>query len=243
MARRWWCAADEPIVWAFQVTSRTFRVEGCNEYGRPLPPEERKRRSFASSAGRAVGKAGLSAATVLGTAVFGGGDDAGVRQNETKRVDDLTILGGSPECRAVQLHNSERPPDASAIEQVWVLTPRRFAVLIPVGRPAPVEREEPGALREWGETLSGMGRILAGTEPEKFGRNAPGERIDPERMVEWLSFTGPEFADCRPVVQGNTAHCVLTLQDGSGFALNARSPEGARLMAEGVQGFVRGARG
>lgn len=243
VARRWWCGSDEPIVWAVQVGDVDFQVDGCDRYGLPLPPKQKQKQKQKRSFAGAVGKASWSVLAVAETAVFGGGEDSRVYEREVVRSPDLTVAGGDPECAALGLQNTSPPAGASVIEQVWVLTPRRFGVLIPVGRPAPMEREEPGALREWGETLSGMGRILVGTEPEKFGRNTPGERIDPERMVEWLSFTGAEFAECQPVVQGNAAHCVLTLQDGSGFALNARSPEGARLMAEGVQGFMRGARG
>lgn len=241
VARRWWCESDEPVVWAFQAESVGFRVEGCNERGWPLPADERK--SFGVSVGRAVGKAGLSAATVLGTMAFGGGDDGRMLHSDPSQRRDLTVLGASPECRSLQLQRSKEPPDAMAVDQVWVLTPRRFAVLIPVGRPDPLLREESSSWQEWGQTLSGMGRVLAGTEPERFGGNSAGERIDPERMVQWFALAPADLVDVQAVTDNAASHCVLTLPDGSGFALDARSAGDARFMAEAVQGYVRGARG
>ncbi|MFR9730149.1 hypothetical protein ACL03H_13040 [Saccharopolyspora sp. MS10] len=224
------------MVWAFQANTQGYRVEGLSKHGFPLPPRERK--SLGASVGSAVGKAGLSALAIAGMMAFGGGDGGRPPRGESPQRRDLVMLGGSPECRAVQLQESPEPPGGMAVRQVWVLTSGRMAVLIPVGRPDPMLREELSAWQEWGRTLSGAGRILSGTEPEQFGRNVPGERMDPERMVEWFSFSPGDFVGCDAVMEGRLAYCVLTLQDGSGFAFDVGSSVDARMMAEAVQGFM-----
>lgn len=232
-ARRWWCEPGEPVVWALWTRGTTFQVDGCDEYGSPKP-------GLGKRFGSAVGKAGDAVAAGVLTGIFGGGEDSGRRAAPAAK--GLTVFGAGPECRANVLSRTDPPEGFSVRDVLWVLTPDRFGVLL-ARRGEPVDTG-PGGWRQLGHGWGDVGRALVGTLPEEFGGNAPGEPLRCEQVTPWFALGRQEIADCRVVgPERRPTQCALVLQDGSGFALDARLPADAELMTESMRGYLRGARG
>lgn len=246
-ARRDWCGAGEPVLWALWQVGHVFRVKGLKESG--VVDD-----SFGMKLGRGVGRAtkgaGPAALYVLGTAVFGGGEDSG-RSGTTTREPDLTIAGDNKDCAAVQLIRTPRPEGAEFRTKLWVLTPTRLGVLVasrapaPKDAPAPVESGITGHVRQLGRGWGDVGRALAGTTPEKFGKNEPGEPLDALEVSSWLEIAPGDVADFSVVGPQKSSpqwrHCALQLADGSGFVLNGKTPADAQHMVEAMRrGWGRG---
>ncbi|MGW5647971.1 hypothetical protein ACWEV3_00840 [Saccharopolyspora sp. NPDC003752] len=237
VARQWWCQAGEPILWAVWQVGETYRVAGCDENGFPKKTTGSR---FARAAGRAVASAGDAAVTGLLTAAFGGTDDRGPRS--TKRSPDLTVVGSMPDCSAMRLIRSESPERGGTYRQLWVLTPTRLGVLVPV-----VEPKDEGAsdgIRQLSRGWGDVGRALVGRAPEEFGKNKPGEPLRGEEVLAWFELSRSDVAGCRLAgdtrYPGQVRHCALLLPDGSGFVLNANSALGARAMVDATNGGNRG---
>ncbi|QUH03615.1 hypothetical protein HUO13_24825 [Saccharopolyspora erythraea] len=236
-ARRWWCRPGEPVLWALWQVDKTYRVAGCDENGYP---DKSAGSRFARATGRAAASVGDAVAAGLLTAAFGGGEDSGA-PGGTKRSPDLTVVGSAPDCTAMRLIRSERPPACVGYELLWVLTPHRLGVLVTRKKDASGSASAAtGGIRQLGRGWGDVGRALVGKVPEKFGGNEAGEPLRGDEVASWFELARPDVVDCRPA--GDTRfpervrHCALMLADGSGFVLNARSAEGARVMVEASRG-------
>lgn len=219
-------APGEPILWASWQRRLTFHIEGHDENGRPLPKKKR------GSIGRAVAEFAMDGAL---TALFGDGDDHSGAGGSVSPPTDLFIVGPQEDCTAVHLIRRAFPPDHDVLRMLWVLTPERLAVLLPLKEDSdakPSSQGSPGGLRGF---LSG---------PEKFGDNEPGKPLPNRRVSTWWQIAVTDIVDCRPVGSRRRphSHCKLQLADGSGFVLNAKTPSDAQLMAD-IVNRQRGTRG
>ncbi|MGW0892639.1 hypothetical protein [Saccharopolyspora sp. NPDC002578] len=222
VAREWWCARDEPLLWALWQEDMAYKVKGLDASGAPT---ESMGKRFARGGGKAAAAVGNFAGDALLTMAFGSGDsgDRGGAGGNSGRRTDLTVFGGDPDCAAVRAVRSTVPAEGSPYRMLWVLTPRRLGVAVEL-------LARPGS----------AGQPGAGKEAEKFGKNISGEPIRPERVLPWLDFSAADIADCRPIGSKHPMTCAITLRDGSGFGLNARRPQGVPVMVDALQAFMRG---
>lgn len=238
-ARRWWCQPGEPILWAVWQVGETYRVAGCDEHGFL---EKSAGSRFARATGRAAASVGGAVVDGALTAVFGGGDDSGA-PGGSKRLPELTITGPGPECSAMHLIRSSPPEQGGTYRQLWVLTPARLGVLVPLAEPrSDASSEAAGSgglsdgLRQLGRGWGDVGRVLVGKKPEEFGKNEAGKPLRDQEVAAWFELARTDIIDCQLAGDARypeqVRHCALLLADGSGFVLNAKSASGARAMVE-----------
>ncbi|GAA3360777.1 hypothetical protein [Saccharopolyspora gregorii] len=227
VAREWWCAPDEPLLWALWQEDLVYRVKGLDERGAQL---ESWGKRVARGGGKAAAAVGGFAGDALLTMAFGSGDsgDRGKPGSGGGRRADLTVFGSAPECAAVRTIGSTVPAEGSPYRTLWMLTPRRLGVAVEL------------LARGGASARAGQG-VRAGQG--EFGKNAPGEPIRPERVLPWLEFGPNDIADCRPIGSKLPITCAITLRDGSGFGLNARRPGGVPVMLDALRAFTGGGGG
>lgn len=242
-ARRWWCRPDEPILWAVWQSEPGYRVKGRDERGVPKASIGTK---ISRGIGKAASEAGPAALYVIGTALFGGGEDSG-KFNSKRGIAGLTIVGGEKDCAAVQLFDSNVPLGAQYLPSLWVLTPTRLGVLAAKFEPAPKRTPAPvasdglgGHIQQLGRGWGDVGRVLVGSTPEKFGGNEPGAPVRGPEALPWFEIPRTDIAECNVVgpkgKEDEWRHCGVQLADGSAFVLNGKTPADARYMVEMVRG-------
>ncbi|GAB2676661.1 hypothetical protein GCM10027271_41990 [Saccharopolyspora gloriosae] len=230
VARSEWCAPDEPVWWASWVEGVTFQVDGLDAEGKPNPGAGKR------LAG-AVGKAGMGVAVGALTAAFGGGENYESRSGPTEP--GLQVFATGVDSDAVRL--IQRTPPASAGSMLWVLTPRRLGVLLPLAEEVTEPAEpESGGWRQLARGLSEAGRSLVSSRAE-FGANEPDAPMRSPSVAPWFELGPDDVVGCRSIGRENfPTHCGVVLRDGSGFAVRSPFPWDVEAMMSAVQAFNRG---
>ncbi|WP_243793970.1 hypothetical protein [Saccharopolyspora gloriosae] len=230
VARSEWCAPDEPVWWASWVEGVAFQVDGLDAEGKPSPGAGKRLAGV-------VGKAGMGVAVGALTAAFGGGENYESTSAAPER--GLQVFASGVNSDAVRL--IQRAAPASAGSMLWVLTPRRLGVLLPlVEETAERVQPEPGGWRQLARGLGEAGRSLVSSRAE-FGANEPGAPMKSPSVATWFELGPGDIADCRLIGRENCpSHCGIVLRDGSGFAVRSPFPWDVEAMMSAVQAFNRG---
>ncbi|MDI2027578.1 hypothetical protein QFW96_03095 [Saccharopolyspora sp. TS4A08] len=225
LVARQWCTPEVPILWACWQEGTGYRVPGYDSFGHELP--KKKRGSIAGAVGGFLADAAL-------TAVFGDGDDHSGTGGGTGFKADLRVVGPSMDCTSVRLYHQDFPHTHNPVKQLWVLTPGRLTVLIPLSEDSD-PKPKPESSGGWRDLLH---------KQEEYGLNQPGEPVPAWRITPWFELPLNEITHCQVVGPKRKPHhhCGLEFSDRSGFVLDARTPRSAEIMATTIN-QQRGIRG